>query len=53
MFAWRDINTRGVARKKFSIAFIKLINFPERKRELFVMALINREILTSREVLQA
>ena len=33
MFAWSDINTRGVARKKFSIAFIKLNNFPERKRE--------------------
>ena len=33
MFAWSDINTRGVAREKFSIAFIKLNNFPERKRE--------------------
>ena len=34
MFAEPDINTRGVWRKTFSIAFIKLINFPERKRKI-------------------
>ena len=37
--------------KKFSIAFIILYNFPEKKKNSLFSLLIKREILTSREVL--